>query len=91
MEYTGIIRGQQFHPMVNFVASILQLTVQVDGNGPTFTTEDKGAIGYLSHKYGFEVTGDNYDFTPVIGRECRIRTSDKQFYCEFIAYTDLQG
>jgi hypothetical protein len=80
MDYLGVIRNFHWQPMVEIVPSILQLEVQVYEDGITRTTEERGSINYLSKKYGFLVEGNNYDFTPVVGRECRLRNSPGGFY-----------
>ena len=90
MDYVGIITNFHWHPMVEFMPSILQLEVKVLADGIIRTTEEHGSIPYLSAKYGFIVDGNNYDFTSVVGRKCRIRSSPDDFYLQFVRFTNSQ-
>lgn len=90
MDFLGVITNFHWQPMVEVVPSILQLEVRVYADGIIRTTEEQGSIKYLSNRYGFIVDGNNYDFTPVIGRECRIRSATGHFNFHFVGYSEAE-
>jgi hypothetical protein len=71
--------------MVELVPSILALVIELPGQWMTITVQETGSINFLSQKYGFVVDGNNYNFTPVTGRNCWVRKVGDNAY-RFLGY-----
>lgn len=80
MDYNAIIVDFNFHPMVELMDSILQITVDVPELGHTVSFDDRGSIEHLSRKYAFTIEkGPVWDFNGFTRRRCVIRRTPDGF------------
>lgn len=79
MEYVATITDFDFHPMVELVPSILNISLDVPKLGHPVYLEDKGSIEYLSAKYGFTIEkGPVWDFN-IVGRKCLVAKTEQGY------------